>query len=201
MKSIFIFLSVLAYSLPIFRVDVVRDIWDVVVQIATVLTASISVYLAYRVYVWTKQDTESQTEQQRKLEMLKTLVLDYRMNLFYQFIDQISTNAEKLITCSSMQQRKVINEELLTEFYGVRLRFVETLKIVDNDLLYTSCMKILDDLSDSLSDTISKEEVDFSQEPVFREKIKMPIYSANVEILRILFSYTGCENLTTKGNG
>ena len=129
MKTMFVYLSMLAYSPPIFHVDVVRDIWDVLVEIATVLTAFIGVYLAYRVYVWTKQDTEHQTEQQRKLEMLKTLVLDYRMHLFYQFIDQISTNAEKLIKCSNMSERKVINEELLTDFYSIRVKFFETLKI------------------------------------------------------------------------
>ena len=193
MKTMFACLSVLAYSPPIFHVDVVRDIWDVLVEIATVLTAFISVYLAYRVYVWTKQDAEHQTEQQRKLEMLKTLVLDYRMNLFYQFVDQISTNAEKLIKCSNKSERKTINEELLADFYSIRLRFLETLKIVDSDLLYTPCLRILDNLSDSLSEIIADEEVDFSQEPVFREKIKMPIHNANVEILRILFSYTGNE--------
>lgn len=163
MKILLTFLSVLAYSSPIFRVDVVRDIWDVLVQVATVLIAVVSVYLAYRVYEWTKQDAEHQTEQQRKLEMFKTLVLDYRMNLFYQFVDQISVKAESLITCSSMQQRMAINEELLTEFCSVRLRFLETLKIVDSDLLYTPCLSILDGLSDSLSETISKEELDFSK--------------------------------------
>lgn len=193
MKTMLVYLSVLAYSPPIFHVDVVRDIWDVIVEVATVVTAFISVCLAYRVYVWTKQDTEHQTEQQRKLEMLKTLVLDYRMNLFYQFVDQISTNAEKLTRCSNKSERKTINEELLTDFYSIRLRFLETLKIVDSDLLYTPCLRILDKLSDSLSEIIADEEVDFSQEPVFREKIKMPIHNANVEILRILFSYTGNE--------
>ena len=84
--------------------------------------------------MWTKQNAEHQTEQQRKLEMLKTLVFDYRMNLFYQFVDQISTNAEKLIKCSNKSERKTINEELLADFYSIRLKFLETLKIVDSDV-------------------------------------------------------------------
>lgn len=191
-----------AYILPIsqytYRVNVTRDLWDVVVQIATILTAIIGVYLAYRVYIWTKQDSELQSEQQRKLTMLKTLVLDYRMNLLYEFIDNITSSSNELAVSLNVEQRRLINEKLLIEFSNIRLKFFEVFRIVDNRMLYEPSLVILDNLSDYLSETISQDDIDFSQETILREKIIIPIHNASVEILKVLFKYTGNDNKQIK---
>ena len=188
-------ISIFTYTLPsyqyVFRVNVIRDLWDVVVQFATVFTAIVSVYLAYRVYIWTKHDSEQQTEQQRKLTMLKTLVLDYRMNLFYEFIEDISSVSKELAIYTTKEQRMQINEKLLVEFSNIRLKFFEILRVVDNRMLYEPSLKILDDLFDYLSETMSQEGVDFTQEVILREKVILPINNASIEVLRVLFKYTG----------
>ena len=38
---------------------------------------------------------------------------------------------------------------------------------------------------------MSQEGVDFTQEVILREKVILPISNASIEVLRVLFKYTG----------
>ena len=113
------------------------------------------------------------------------------MNLFYEFIEDISSVSKELAIYTTKEQRMQINEKLLVEFSNIRLKFFEILRVVDNRMLYEPSLKILDDLSDHLSETMSQEGVDFTQEVILREKVILPINNASIEVLRVLFKYTG----------
>lgn len=158
---------------------------------ATVLIAIINVLLFIYVFIKNYRKDKSNIEKNRKISLLKTLVLDYNMNNLYDFFKIVK---EKSIVIhannlSIEDKAKIIDEmtDLASEF---RQSFIDLFIAIDKKL-YDDILEKIDLLMDGLTNTMFDEGINLSHKPKFDELIIKQIRETRTETIRILFSYSG----------
>lgn len=165
-----------------------RYIFTGICGIATIIIALVNIYYVLKLHK--KQDIQEQQakERERKLALLKTLLLDHNLVHLFNAFDKIEVHllALKKADCD----RKLVEKNIQTELKLLSEKFIFLLSAFNTDL-YKSVLKVSDDLRDTLVTNLSDEGILFTVDAKYSELITKPFKEAKKEILQTLFNYKG----------
>lgn len=168
-----------------------KSIFENIYLIATVLIAIVNVSLIIYIFVKNSKKDESHNEKNRKIDFLKTLILDYNMDKFYIYFKDIKDITQALNNQNlSIEQKSIINDKLSDLATIYRQDFIELFLAVEHTL-YDKILEETDSLIDGLTNIIFDEGINLSHKPKFDELVIKKIRESKTEIIKILFSYSG----------
>lgn len=164
---------------------------DSLCKIATVCIALINIILTFYIFLINTNKSDVNIEKNRKISLLKTLILDYNLKYLYDFFEHFMQESKKLKTDGLNDQQKTeINNKLLV--YGSKLRqnFVDPFLAIDSKL-YQNIINSIDSLLDNTTNNIFDAGINLSHEPKFKELITNKITETKTYIIKLLFNYSG----------
>lgn len=164
---------------------------DNVAKMATILIALANIFFAYRIFEFKDRKEDDQKERERKMQMLKTLILDHSLKDLFTFFDEISSELRILKNNSlSVQEKIQIDLKIQEKIVNVRRKFIDLLIAIDNTL-YDSILKSLDLLQEHITKSLFDEGINLSHEPKYNEIIEVKLTSVRTDIIKSLFNYKG----------
>jgi hypothetical protein len=163
-------------------------ILNIFYKIATVIIAFANISLVYYIFKENTKRDSSQKEKDRKINLLKTLVLDYGMKYVYQFFDEIDSETKKLKNRDlDVSAKRAINDSLLSYGKTLEQKFTDLFCGI-NPKLRTDIKDKTDDLLDVFTESIFDEGINLYAEGKFNDLIVTKITDYKSEIIKILFS-------------
>lgn len=167
------------------------SILDTTCKIATVFIALINVCLVVYIFMRNTNKDNKNNEKNRKINLLKTLILDYNMKYLYLFFENTTNEALKLAEGGlNDAAKKEINDKLLSFGNELRQKFTDPFLAVD-PVLYNNILHSVDVLLDSITNSIFDEGINLSHAPKFEELITNNVTNTKTRIIKLLFNYSG----------
>ena len=167
------------------------SILDTIYKIATVCIAFINVCLVIYIFVRNNNKDNKNSEKNRKMSLLKTLILDYNMKYLYLFFEDLRKETNKLTVANlSNDAKREINEKLLLYGNELRQKFIDPFLAIDSKL-YDNILHSIDILLDNMTNSIFDEGINLSHAPKFEEIIINKITNTKTHIIKLLFEYSG----------
>lgn len=168
-----------------------KSIIEHVYSSASVFIAFVNILLVIYIFSRNYKKDKNTNEKNRKINLLKTLVLDYNISKFYDFFTNVCEKT-KLINVNnlSMEDKVKINDEINDLATDFRQSFIDLFIAIDKNL-YDDILNKTDLLIDGLTNTIFDEGINLSHKPKFDESITKEIRLSKTDIIRIMFSYSG----------
>lgn len=168
-------------------VSILQTIGD----IATIIIALINTILVWYIFIQTRNQGNEDKEQARKLDLLKSLILDHNLSHFYNFFERVESVLKALKTSNlSDIQKSALIDRVNDEFIELRKKFTDTLLAVDQNL-YDKVLECADQLQTQLNNNAFDPGNNLSYPPRFEECIENPLQFTRTEVLKILFQYKG----------
>lgn len=133
-----------------------------------------------------KEDNNKEAD--RKINLLKTLVLDYNLKYVYSFFDDLKTNLSTLKDPGA--DKKIVEKNIQVLFKDLNEKFIYFLSAVDNNL-YTKILNKSDNFRDKLVVNIFDEGINIHVDRQYNNLIDKPYKEFKKNIIQDLFSYTG----------
>lgn len=167
------------------------DYLDIAFKIATISIAALNVFFAVRIFNLKNKKDDSAKEKDRKIQLLKTLVLDPNFKNFYLIFDEIEDELNKLkVNGLTVIQKQAIDATLADLFIKLRRKFYDSLLGIDESL-YSNIETHSDVLQNHFTETIFDNGVNLSHSPKFDELITEKLLNTKTNIIKQLFSYRG----------
>ena len=158
---------------------------------ATILIALFNIFFTVYIFRTKIKKSDSNIEQDRRIQLFKTLILDHNLKHFYTCCDDLEKELSALQESGlSDDKKKDIYSKSQDHFITLRRKFTDTLLAVDYSL-YKSVLKSSDDLQTYLSSMIFDNGYNLSHRPKYDEIITERLSTAKTDILKILFTYRG----------
>lgn len=160
-------------------------------DIATIAITLVNTFLVWFIFIKTKNQGNEDKEQARKLDLLKSIILDHNLKHFYNFFEKTELVLNRLKDPDLTDEEKSSIIELCgDEFIELRKKFIDTLLAVDQNLYY-KVLASTDKLQSDISNNAFDPGNNLSHFPKFEECIESPLQVTRTEILKILFQYKG----------
>lgn len=168
-----------------------KSLLDNICSVASIIIAIANVVLIIFIFRHNNKKDDTDKEKTRRQHLLKTLVLDYNMSKFYSFYQEIhkETNA-LLVNNLSTADKSRINESIKEKAVEFRQGFIDMFLAIDENL-YQMLLSKIDELIDSLTNTIFDEGINLAFKPKYDEEVSKRIRESKTAIIGVLFSYTG----------
>lgn len=163
-------------------------ILDVVYKIAMILIAAFNAWFAYTIHKLKNKKEDDFKEADRKIALLKTLILDYNLRFVYEFFDNLEAHLSGLNERKA--DKRAIESHIQADFKRLNEKFVNLLSAVDRKL-YDKILDISDSCRDKLVTNIGNEGVNLYVEAQYKNLIKKPYDDIKRTILSELFGYKG----------
>jgi hypothetical protein len=163
-------------------------ILDVVYKIAMILIAAFNAWFAYTIHKLKNKKEDDFKEADRKIALLKTLILDYNLKFVYEFFDNLEAHLSGLNERKA--DKRAIESHIQADFKRLNEKFVNLLSAVDRKL-YDKILDISDSCRDKLVTNIGNEGVNLYVEAQYKNLIKKPYDDIKRTILSELFGYKG----------
>lgn len=164
---------------------------DIACKIATVVIAVVNVGLVIYIFVKNSKRDSSHKEKERKINLLKTVVLDYGMEHFYRFFEKIEQESEKLKNRTiDASAKQAINKALLDFGKTLEHKFTDLFLGIDQRL-YETIKQETDNLLDGFTESIFNENINIYTDDNFNDLIINKIIYSKTQIIKTLFSYSG----------
>lgn len=163
-------------------------ILDVVYKIAMILIAAFNAWFAYTIHKLKNKKEDDFKEADRKIALLKTLILDYNLKFVYEFFDNLEAHLSGLNERKA--DKRAIESHIQADFKRLNEKFVNLLSAVDRKL-YDKILDISDSCRDKLVTNIGNEGVNLYVEARYKNLIKKPYDDIKRTILSELFGYKG----------
>lgn len=164
------------------------DWLDVVYKIAMILIAFFNAWFAFTIHKSKNKKEDHFKEADRKIALLKTLILDYNLKFVYDFFDDLELHLNELKK-EDADKRK-IESDIQADFKRLNEKFINLLSAVDNEL-YGKILQIGDNCRDQLVSNIGDAGVNLYVESQYANLIKKPYEYVKKEMLKVLFNYKG----------
>lgn len=159
-------------------------------EIATVVIAIVNIILLFRISKREEKADIEKDERGRKLELFKTLVLNQNMKVFYKFFDDFIEESEGLLSATTIESKKEINQKLQEQTRFFRQRFTNLLSAIDEQL-FKDILSATDSMMDPITEAIFDQGINLTHKPKFEEEITKVISDSQVKMVKILFHYKG----------
>jgi hypothetical protein len=173
------------------------DLFEIVRTISIVITLIFSlINLIYAVRIFNYKDKKDDLlkENELRLSAFRSLVLDYHLDKFYGFFENVEKHLLKLRQPTlSIDKKRKINETIVEELSATRRAFVNLLSAV-NEKLYYDTLRDLDEMIDGFTNRIFDEINDLSNETVFQQLISNELSRTRTKALKRFLTYDGAED-------
>lgn len=164
---------------------------DIAFKSATVLIALFNVFFAIKIFNTKNKKDDLHKESDRKMQLLKTLVLDHNLKNFYSIFDDIENDLIKLKTPELTDiEKEAIDSNIGDLFIKLRRKFYDSLLGIEISL-YDNIESQCDFLQGHFSETIFDQGINLSHTPKYDEVINEKLINTKTEIIKQLFSYRG----------
>ena len=109
-------------------------ILDVVYKIAMILIAAFNAWFAYTIHKLKNKKEDDFKEADRKIALLKTLILDYNLKFVYEFFDNLEAHLSGLNERKA--DKRAIESHIQADFKRLNEKFVNLLSAVDLSLIH-----------------------------------------------------------------
>ena len=158
--------------------------------IATIIIAVVNIIYIYKFHHKQDESEKLAKEKDRKMMLLKTLVLDHNLKHLYSSFDMLSLHLQELRSDDNEAMRKAKEKDIQNDLKALSEDFVFLLSAV-NTKLYQSILAESDNLRDTLVTNLADDGVKLTVEAKYKEFINNPIMNAKKNILSLLFDYKG----------
>jgi hypothetical protein len=167
------------------------DYLDVTFKFAMIIVAGTNVYFAHKFFNFKNKKDDADKEKDRKINWLKTLILDHNLKHYYLFFDDLEKELDKLKVLNlSVLDKQTIDENNAILFISIRRRFIDILLVVDKKI-YTKVQNLFDKLQEELTDTIFNQGINLTHLPKFDDEIMSRISSTKTDVIKEIFNYRG----------
>ena len=167
------------------------DYLDIGFKSATICIALFNAYFAIKIFEDKSKKDDTEKERDRKIQLLKTLVLDHSFINFYTIFDEIEVDLLKLKQPNLTDtDKQAIDSNIQVLFIKLRRKFYDSLLAID-ETLYDNILNKCDDLQSHFSLTIFDQGVNLSHVPKYDELINEKLIDTKTEIIKTLFGYRG----------
>ncbi len=167
------------------------DYLDTAFKTATICIALFNAYFAIKIFKDKNKKDDAEKERDRKIQLLKTLVLDHSFKNFYTIFDEMEDELLKLKTPNLTDpDKQSIDSKIQDLFIKLRRKFYDSLLAIDEPL-YDSIENKCDELQSHFSLTIFDQGINLSHTPKYDDLINEKLIDAKTEIIKILFGYRG----------
>jgi hypothetical protein len=167
------------------------DILDIAFKSATILIAGTNMFFAYKFFAFKNKKEDVDKEKDRKINWLKTLILDHNLKHYYSFFDDLEKELNELKKPNLTDiNKQTIDEKNAELFIAIRRKFTDILLIVDNQI-YKETIILFDKLQGELTETIFNQGINLSHPPKFEEEIMSRLASTKTDVIKRIFNYRG----------
>ena len=164
---------------------------DIIFKSATAIIALANLFFVIKFFNFKNKKEDIDKEKDRRIQWLKTLVLDHNLNSFYSFFDSVELELDNLKSNNlSIVDKKIIDEKIGDEFIKLRRKFTDSLIAVD-EIFYKKVLSVTDNFQSYLTNTIFDNGINLTHQPKFEEFILEKITIAKTDIIKLLFRYRG----------
>lgn len=164
---------------------------DNICKIATVFIAVANILWIVYVFFQNKKTTDDRDERSRKINLLKTLVLDSSIPHLYEFFSDVKTEVEKLREKDlNDDAKKKINESIIELEQKFETDFLDVLLAINNSL-YENMKIQADGMVDQFTNAIFDPGINLYVEEKFNDKIASKLVETKRMMIKTLFSYKG----------
>lgn len=162
-----------------------------IVNVSTLIIALAGLLLSVIVFIKERKDSKDQSDSSRKLELMKTLILDHNMPKFYAFFDKLHDSVEKL------KERTCDKAEIEHDIQGILRNLNETVLLLFTSIdptLYESLLLESDKCRDKLVDSLSDEGLNLYVEEKYKKHILDHINLAKKHMIKKIYNYNGLSS-------
>lgn len=167
------------------------DYLDIAFKSATIIIAGTNLFFAYRFFYFKNKKDDLDKEKDRKINWLKTLILDHSLKDYYSFFDDLEIELNKLKSVNLTNlEKQVIDEKNAELFVSVRRKFIDILLIADNQI-YSDTQNLFDKLQEELTETIFNQGINLNHQPKFDDEILRRLSATKTDVIKKIFNYRG----------
>ena len=171
--------------------NVNNSLLDTLYKVSMIVIAICNFVFSLYIFVSKNSKEDIDKEANRKLGLLKTLVLDHKLSILYNKFSELSNETKILLTKKmSDQEKSNLDEKLAEIFISLRLEFVLLLSAVD-EALYVKILASLDRLQEKLTTALFDSGINLDVNPKYNYYIQKPINDIQISIIKELFKYKG----------
>lgn len=165
-----------------------QSVLDVICKIATVLIAFFNAWFAYVIFKRKDKKEDETKEADRKLALMKTLILDHNLKYMYAFFDDLILHLTELKQNNA--NKRSIEQYIQTDFKALNEKFINLLAAIDLNL-HRELLQISDNFRDKLVENIGDEGINLYVPSKFSDLIEKPYGKFKQDIIACLFNYKG----------
>ena len=158
-------------------------------KIASIVIALFSLIFSVYIFYTQNEKTDESENKSRELNSLKSIILEHNLNWLFVFFDRaleitLVLNEKEL----TPDEKEDINETLQDELKILRLKFIDLLLAVDEEL-YKKTMNSFDELLDELTESMFDEGINLRHKPKFEGLIVSSITHCKTEVVKTLYNF------------
>lgn len=173
---------------------------DIAYKLSMVAIAAFNIFYVIRLNKTQSQDKENQRKSERRMDLLKTIVLIPNLKKMYKFLDKLWVELEKLKLENEAEKttdrENAVKLEIEPTIQALFATFRSDFIIVLNATA-PSLGKKVEKISDTMRDTIlsnmADEGVNLWVTKYFNDKIKSVFENGKMDMVNVLFNYNGEE--------
>lgn len=168
------------------------NFFDSIAPFAPVLSsfsALVSLFLAYKVFKYTRQKNENDV----KIKWFQELVYTPNKDLIFDYFKNLNLLQEKIKAAGgplSEAQKIDLMEYTKAQSYILINSFVDMIRIIAPHL-HQPINKAIEELTDQLINAFDNDELKLENPKTYQREIGTPIAQAKNQVIRCLFNYGG----------
>lgn len=173
---------------------------DIAYKLSMVAIAVFNIFYVIRLNNAQSQDKEAQRKSERRMDLLKTIVLIPNLKKMYSFLDKLWGELEKLKLENEAEKttdkEKTVKQEIEPKIQALFATFRSDFIIVLNATapsLGREVEKISDTMRDTILSNMADEGVNLWVTNYFNDKIKSVFENGKMDMVNVLFNYNGEE--------
>lgn len=164
------------------------SILEIIEKISTIIIAGFTLY--FSCYLFKYQNKKDKKD--LKLEWYKLIVIETKFHLVFSFFENVSNILSNLKPNSldNSITKSEINENILKELSNLDHNLISLLLSVDS-MLYNCIKTQFDNLVDDLTNILSDDTIDLTNELVYSDNVSSTISKYKTQILKIFVEFKG----------
>ena len=167
-----------------------KYLFDGACGIATIIIAVVNIIYICKFHNKQNVSEKLAKEKERKMMLLKTLILDHNLKYLYSSFDTLSLHLQELKKDDNGNMRKKSEKTIQSDLKTFSENFVFLLSAVNTDL-YNSIISESDKLRDTLVTNLADDGIRLTVDSKYKEFIDNPIMNTKKTVLSLLFGYKG----------
>lgn len=162
---------------------------EIIEKISTIIIAIFTI--GFSIYIYKSQTNKD--NKGLKLEWFKLIIIEHKFSLIFDFFNKVSLELEKLKNQefnSNLEKRQELNEYILQQLSELDLNVISLLLSVDK-MLYECVKEQFEQLTDKITKKLADENIDFSNNEIFREELSNTISNYRTQIIKMFVDFKG----------